>query len=94
MADMTVIVGGDPADVDLDVSLLDGPEGFLGPGQCIVYLDWHELVFELSDELTKSREKLCQVIPEKKGIQYFQYVAGLPDTRFRGYDDFCETINK
>jgi hypothetical protein len=45
MADMAVVIGGNAADVELDMPLFNGPEGFLGPGQGIVYFDGHGILF-------------------------------------------------
>jgi hypothetical protein len=39
------------------------------------------------DELATTRKRHYFVIPVKTGIQYFQWVPGALDTRFRGYDE-------
>ena len=41
MPDMAVVIGGDAADIELDMTLLDGLEKLLFPGQGIIYFDRH-----------------------------------------------------
>jgi hypothetical protein len=38
------------------------------------------------DGLVTTRKRHYFVIPVETGIQYFQWVTGVLDTRFRGYD--------
>ena len=48
MADMAIVVGGYPADVQFNVSFLDWLKGFLFAGQSVIYPDIHYKPFCLN----------------------------------------------